>query len=219
MAFVIALTTTACSFQMAQVPKGWDGSYDPACTTDLSFIFVDGVMASAGAAFVIAEIKAENPPEALAGLLLLVPFTVSAIAGGRRIRECEEARAAHRAASDAAARDQANGESDAPSERPRTPPAPAPAPSPPKPAPNSSVPPRGFFCASSAAAPDAGFCEREEAACQRAREAALAAVADLDACRLVESAFCHEVDGAERCAPTMAACTARAGSQPCAERQ
>lgn len=80
-------------------------------------------------------------------------------------------------------------------------------------------PPRGYFCASSASAPNAGFCTREKADCLRSREAALAAVADLAACRLVEGAFCYEASGAERCAPTMAACTARAGSQPCAERQ
>jgi len=90
---------------------------------------------------------------------------------------------------------------------PATPPAPA---------------PRGFFCSNSAATPAAGFCTREKADCQRARDAAIAAVADLDECRLTEMAYCFTAGGTERCAPTAAGCADRAlavgAATPCDER-
>ena len=84
--------------------------------------------------------------------------------------------------------------------------------------------PRGFFCSSSATSPSAGFCTREKADCQRARDAAIVAVTDLDECRLVEAAFCHVAGGTERCAPTMETCAERAKSAPnvtaaCEERK
>jgi hypothetical protein len=69
--------------------------------------------------------------------------------------------------------------------------------------------PRGFYCSSSVASPAAGFCVRDKADCQRARDAASAAVADLDECRLVEKAWCFTAAGAERCAPGMATCNDR----------
>jgi hypothetical protein len=103
-------------------------------------------------------------------------------------------------------------------------PAPRPRPVAPPPAPPAAAAPRGFFCARSAASPAAGFCTRDKADCQRARDAAVAAVPDLDECRLVEAAFCHLVAGGERCAPTLEACTDRARAAPgapaaCAERR
>lgn len=86
-------------------------------------------------------------------------------------------------------------------------------PAPPAAAANPITPaPRGFFCSSSAATPAAGFCTREKADCQRARDAALAAVADLDECKLVETAFCYIAGGTERCTPTMETCVERTQS-------
>lgn len=84
--------------------------------------------------------------------------------------------------------------------------------------------PRGFYCSSSTATPTAGFCAREKSDCQRARDAALGVVADLEECRLVETAFCFVSDGNERCAPTPSACADRASSASsvtatCDERQ
>jgi hypothetical protein len=53
-------------------------------------------------------------------------------------------------------------------------------------------------------------CAREKLDCERVRDAARAVVADLDACRLVETAFCFVAGGIERCAPTREACDERA---------
>jgi hypothetical protein len=85
-------------------------------------------------------------------------------------------------------------------------------------------PPRGFFCSTSAAKPVAGFCVRDKAERLRVRDTALAAVTDLDECRLGELAFCQVTDGSERCAPTMEICAERAKSAPgvtvaCEERK
>jgi hypothetical protein len=90
--------------------------------------------------------------------------------------------------------------------------------------PPASPAPRGFHCASSAARPAAGFCTRETADCQRARDAALASVTDLGECQIVEAAFCYAAPSGERCAPTMEACAEQAGSVPggtgaCEERK
>jgi hypothetical protein len=93
------------------------------------------------------------------------------------------------------------------------PPAPAPRSTPPRaPAPTQPAPPRGFFCASSPTAPAASICAREKLDCQRAREAAVGAVADLEECRLVESTWCYTAGGSERCAPTQDVCAARAST-------
>jgi len=98
------------------------------------------------------------------------------------------------------------------------------APAGPAPATPAPAPPRGFFCSISASKPTAGFCTREKAACQHARDAAPAEVADLGECGLVETAFCYTTGGSERCAPTMEACAERASSAAgvtaaCAERK
>lgn len=69
-------------------------------------------------------------------------------------------------------------------------------------APAAPVPPRGFYCSVSANQPTAGFCIREKAACIAARDAALAAVADLTACQLTETSWCF----GSRCAPSPNAC-------------
>jgi hypothetical protein len=104
----------------------------------------------------------------------------------------------------------------------------------PKSAPESDVfvcgmvwtpPPRGFFCSTSETTPAAGFCTREKADCQRARDASLAAIPDLAECQVGEpTAFCFTTDdGEERCAPTMTGCvpevTARGITPVCDERR
>lgn len=65
--------------------------------------------------------------------------------------------------------------------------------------------PRGFFCTTSATHVDAGFCVREKADCQRSRDAAVIAIADMAECSLQEKAWCT----GERCAPSAAVCEAR----------
>lgn len=75
---------------------------------------------------------------------------------------------------------------------------------------------RGFFCASSPGNAAAGFCVRDKAECGRIRDVSVAAVADLTACTLVETAWCF----GDRCAPTEEACreqSDRAGGLACVE--
>ncbi len=73
----------------------------------------------------------------------------------------------------------------------------------------AAVQPRGFYCASSPSAAAAGICARAKVDCVRARDAALALIADMTECTLVETAQCFSVDGTERCAPSFEACQAQ----------
>lgn len=69
---------------------------------------------------------------------------------------------------------------------------------------------RGYYCASSEATPAVGMCARDKSDCTRARDAAIAVVADLGTCTLVETAQCFEAaPGEERCAPTVEGCAAQ----------
>lgn len=77
--------------------------------------------------------------------------------------------------------------------------------------PSSSADPRGYFCASSPTSP-AGICAREKADCERARDAILAAVADLARCSLIETVHCYTAAGSERCLDTAERCTAQSAS-------
>ena len=85
------------------------------------------------------------------------------------------------------------------------------------PPPSAPAQPRGFYCASSAATPEAGMCTRAKADCARLRDAAVAAIADLGTCALVEVAHCFDAEpGDERCAPAAEGCAAqreRAGAR------
>lgn len=81
--------------------------------------------------------------------------------------------------------------------------------------PPSPEKPRGHFCASSFTQPSASLCAREKSDCQAARDAALAVVADLSECTLLETAHCFETDGRERCFPTPEACSARSAAAAC----
>lgn len=85
------------------------------------------------------------------------------------------------------------------------------------PLPQDPAQPRGFYCASSAATPEAGICTRAKADCARLRDAAVAAIADLGACALVEVAHCFDAGpGDERCAPAVEGCASqreRAGAR------
>jgi hypothetical protein len=191
----VALSEAGCSLTMKTVPKDWDGTTEPDCTDSMAPILTDAAIGGFVAPVVAgAALAAEQPEVALAALLLTLPFAISAYIGQGRKRECSRERGQWRIRQ----------------ERAR-----APSSAPPWAAPQG-VPPvpvlRGFFCASSATAPAAGFCVREKADCQRARDAAIVAVTDLDECRLVETAFCHVAGGLERCAPTMEICTYRARS-------
>lgn len=80
------------------------------------------------------------------------------------------------------------------------------------------APPRGHFCSTSASQPTASFCARQKTDCETARDAAIAAIADLGACTLTETASCFEAEGRERCYPSAEACAARSNGAPCAER-
>lgn len=91
---------------------------------------------------------------------------------------------------------------------------------------NAVAVPRGYFCATSPTDNKIDFCTREKADCQRAREVLVGAIADLGECRLVEVAFCFDVDesGLERCAPTAEAChdrllSAASSTSSCGERR
>jgi hypothetical protein len=190
----VTMSEAGCSLTMKTVPKDWDGRTEPDCTDSMAPILTDAAIGGFGAPIVAgAALAAEQPEVALAALLLTVPFAISAYIGQGRKRECSRERGQWRIRQERAM---------APSSAP-----------PPAPPGFQPVPVlRGFFCASSAASPAAGFCVREKADCQRARDAAIVAVADLDECRLVETAFCHVAGGLERCAPTMDICTYRARS-------
>lgn len=65
--------------------------------------------------------------------------------------------------------------------------------------------PRGFFCASSPSNADVGACARSKAACETTHAALAAAVPDLAACTLRESAWCV----GDHCAVTEAGCAAQ----------
>jgi hypothetical protein len=75
------------------------------------------------------------------------------------------------------------------------------------------VAPRGFYCSMSATASAAGFCVRDKAECARIRDVSAAAVPDLSACALTESAWC---DG-DRCFPAADVCRQRSGGN-CSEQ-
>lgn len=83
--------------------------------------------------------------------------------------------------------------------------------------PSVPPPPRGFFCSSSPANAAVAFCVREKSECQRTHDVTLAAVPDLSACALTETAWC----AGDRCVPTEEGCKSlphRSGSDsPCTE--
>lgn len=71
-----------------------------------------------------------------------------------------------------------------------------------KPAVAAPTAPRGFYCASSAAA---GFCVRDKQECVKTRDISVAAVTDMTECTLTESAWCT----GELCFPTTETCEQR----------
>lgn len=71
--------------------------------------------------------------------------------------------------------------------------------------------PRGFYCSTSAATPVAGLCTRQKVDCERTRDVAIAAIADLSVCALTEKSWCFDAgsgNGDERCSPTKDGCAA-----------
>ena len=188
------MSEAGCSLTMKTVPKDWDGRTEPDCTDSMAPILTDAAIGGFVAPIVAgAALAAEQPEVALAALLLTLPFAVSAYIGQGRKRECSRERGQWRIRQE---RERMSSSASS-----LTPPGFQPVPV-----------LRGFFCSSSASLPAAGFCVREKADCQRARDAAIVAVTDLDECRLVETAFCHVAGGIERCAPTMEICAYRASS-------
>lgn len=93
-----------------------------------------------------------------------------------------------------------------------------------KPAQTSVSEPRGHFCASSAATPDAGLCTRRKGDCARARDAILAVVPDASECSLTETAWCYvDDDDLEHCFLTAPGCatqaTRMAAPEACTQRE
>ncbi|MEO8703929.1 MAG: hypothetical protein ABI867_28020 [Kofleriaceae bacterium] len=82
----------------------------------------------------------------------------------------------------------------------------APSPKPPVVAAAPVEAPRGFFCTSSPTQAKVSTCTRQKDRCTSARDALVAAVADVTACALVETAWCF---AGERCSSSEAACSSQ----------
>jgi hypothetical protein len=199
---IAATIETGCSLTMATVPKDWDGRTEPDCTDSMTPVLFDAGAALVASGVGYAAALNEEVELGIAGLVLFVTFTATAYLGTTRKRECSRERGQWRIRME-----KEMAAANAP------PPGPA----------GGVGAPRGFYCAASPASPAAGFCTREKADCQRARDAAAPAVPDLSACWLLETAACHLAGGLEYCAPTLASCEARARATPgasgCLERQ
>jgi hypothetical protein len=212
LAVVTATAVSACSIGIKAPSPDWDGTTKPDCTDDNSLAIGDGILGGLmiGVGAVGAQVSVQDNDEghpstaadavALVGLLGGLVFVISYFVGESKYKQCHDAMAewhvgrnighAARATSDddtKSAREKAWQEARA-KEKAKPP----------------VIAPRGFFCASSPSNADAGLCVREKDECQRARDAALAGVADLSECALTERAFCF----GDRCAPTNEACAA-----------
>lgn len=210
---VTTLATAGCSLGMKKLPKEWDGTTEPVCSSTYLAPTGDGLLAAVGLGVGAAAIEQEDSLVALPAILVGVVFGVVAIAGVQTANDCKEAKAEWRIGGAIGRASVANTGGPAPAATP--PPAPVPPPAP-------ATSPRGFYCASSSAAVAAGLCARDKADCKRARDAALAVITDITECALVETAHCFEpTPGDARCSPTAESCAAqreRAGAtSPCAE--
>jgi len=197
------LVSGGCSW-IAQ--RHLDGEYtanaEPLCTTSKAFVLVDVLfIANDAAGVVVSALKTDGTDRTasiVGGVVGAVLFAASAVTGNGWANDCRDARETWLAeAAEQQRFDEARARQEMRDELRRKP---TPAADP------QSPPPRGFFCATSAAQPNAGFCTREKVDCERAHDAASAAVTDLSTCAIVETAWCV----GDRCAPTKEACDAAA---------
>lgn len=214
----VVLAMSGCSLGIAKLPDRWDGSAEPECSDSIGLVVLDAIVGGLSLGVLAAAVNREDTPLVVVSGTGTLTFGIASLIGENRVRECKEAKAAWRiggAIGHASKRDETSVEQLARDERidrakrerlqreaavVRTPP-PVPPPSQP--------PPRGHFCATSAGTPNAGLCAREKSDCQRARDAVLAAVADMTECALVETAWCFDAGpGDERCVPTTEGCAA-----------
>jgi len=197
-----------------KLPREYSGNSEPVCSTSNGWATVDGVWAVLNGASAIAVASDDTVPSedatayVVGGVIGVVVHVASAVSGGKWASECREARVAF----EDRERQQAVADVQRASlvqPQPAVTPQPAQAPSAP------ALVPRGFYCASSASVA-VSFCVRDKAECERTREVSLGAVPDLDACTLVETAWCF----GSRCAATEKSCTEqseRANGLACAE--
>lgn len=197
---------SACSLGMKSVPSGWDGTYEPDCTDNPGPVIGDAILA--GAFLAVGAIagdesvaaKNEGSPNigadvlAIGGFALALGFTISAIAGESRYKECKNTKSEWRlgqaigAGTDkrvsaaeqgaARAREALRAQQEANTK--------------------AAAQPRGFFCSSNATV---SFCVRDKAECERTRD--VAALPDLTPCTLVESAWCF----GDHCSTTQQSCS------------
>jgi hypothetical protein len=231
--FTAALTSSGCSWLFQDRLSGtYTGRSEPRCTTSGGWAVADGLLATVGVAGALVIGTSDDYPEdvkntyILGGILDLVIHGGSAISGGLWAAECERAYAKWNSAGMVE-------DPDAVEERPERQVQPArkrwdPAidgdedPDPGEIAAKreqleverkrkaAAAQPRGFFCASSATAVAAGLCARGKADCTRARDAAVAVIADMTECTLVETVQCFDAKlGDLRCSPTMESCAAQ----------
>lgn len=195
-----ATVLSGCITQVRRVPKNWDHASDPGCTESYGPVVGDAAIAlvgGGGALLVADQIKDRDTAAtvAVSGLALGAIFAILAAVSYDDIETCVRVNEEWRVARATARREAA--------QRPKQP----------DPVAAAASPPRGFFCASSPSVPGAGLRARERSACEQARDAAAAAVPDLGACVLVETAWCFALEhgAGDRCAATQAGCAEQLG--------
>jgi len=208
LAVVVVVLACGCSATITRVDPKWDGISDPVCGTSYAPVAVDAIVSGGGLglAWAASEDKTSSMDGTraviLLGAALAVLFGISGIAGEESVHSCRTAKTAWKTTSAALAAKAAADEKRAQVT-----------------APAAQAVPRGWFCSSSPTVRGASLCARDRSECERARGAAMGGVPDLEACTLLEIAWCFERD---RCAPTEAACTAQraaSAAQTCAEAQ
>ena len=224
---LVLMITSGCSLAlMENVQRNYspkDGA--PRCTNSAALPITDGLLASSSILGGLLYYSASEPLDDLSGdtsgarekyliaeVVLGAVYLVSAISGAGAISDCNRARGEYAAAREGGERDR-SADIKAAAEMAE---ASLVAPKPAVPADN----PRGYFCATS---PSGGLCTRQKADCARARDAAVGAVPDLAECALVETAWCFDAAGIERCWPSTDGCAVgreRAGAaNECVERR
>lgn len=208
-AFLIAVTLLGGCAWIFQTPNHSSRGAVPDCSTGNGWAAVDGVFAIlnlAGAAIVIGDESAEDVGATVVGGIVGAAIHLASAATGRGwSSECRAAWADWGRTVDGATDAQAEAKRFERAHR-----AELAAPIVPKPV---AAAPRGFFCSSNTTT---SFCVRDKAECERTRDVSIAALPDLTACTLVETAWCF----GERCATTEATCdeqSQRAGGLACVE--
>jgi hypothetical protein len=194
----LMLALGGCSvLVMRGVAPGADGAQEPECSESHVPIYVDGFTASFLAA-VAAELPTMEPPVpgsfVMGTVLASLVYTVSAVSGASKYKECRRARADWHAR-------EAIRESGASTDIEQSAAA-------------------GYFCTSSPSRPELHPCARERGACEHVRKTL--ALPDGEACAPRELAWCLDIHGAPRCFGTQYACeeqgAASAAPRACTER-